>query len=147
MKSGPPIAVVGMGCVFPGARDPAQFWRNIVDRVDMSREVPPGRWILDPHRALSETVAPDHVVSLRGCFVEDFELNPRGLNIDPALLASLDPLYHLVLHAGRAAFEDARMETVDRARVGVVLAAIVLPTDGSSAITREILGRDFERRL
>jgi len=36
----PRIAIVGMGCVFPGANNPSEFWQNIVDRVDMVREVP-----------------------------------------------------------------------------------------------------------
>ena len=142
-----PIAVVGMGGVFPGAPDVATFWRNIVARVDACRDVPPGRWILDPSLAHSSSVAPDRVVSRRGGFVEPFKLDPAGLDLDPALLAALDPLYHLVLGAGRAAWRDAGVDDAQRQRTGVILAAIALPTDGSSAITREILGRDFERRL
>ena len=145
-----------MGCVFPGAADPARFWSNIVERQDLSREAPPGRWVIDKRRALSDRAAPDCVVSLRGCFVEDFRMKPTGLNLDAGLLAALDPLYHMTLHAGRAAVQDVANNRVDskggdalpdRSRVGVILAAIALPTDGSSAITREILGGDFERRL
>ena len=142
-----PIAIVGMGGVFPGAADLRTFWDNIVAVRDMARPVPPGRWIIDPAGAKADTPHEDKVLSLRGCFVDDFPFDAGGLDVDPELVSQLDPLYRFVLHAGRDAFTDARMDGVDRGRVGTILAAIALPTDSSSAITREILGADFERRL
>jgi PfaB family protein len=142
-----PIAVVGLGCVFPGATNPEAFWKNIVNGVDSSREVPAGRWVLDPREAYAEHVAPDKVYSIRGCFVDEFQLDTSGLDIDHSLLEQLDPLYHLVLHAGRDALGSAKMAGVDRSRISVVLASIALPTDGSSAITRETLGHAFARSI
>ncbi|GMU34233.1 MAG: type I polyketide synthase [Planctomycetia bacterium] len=147
MKRDCPIAIVGMGGVFPGAADLRAFWNNIAQARDMTREVPPGRWIIEPHRAIADAPSADKVLSVRGCFVEDFRLDPAGLEIDRHLLSQLDPLYHFVLHAGRDAYRHARMDGVDHDRIGVILAAIALPTDASSAITRETLGADFERRL
>lgn len=152
MSSSVPIAIVGIGGVFPGAASLADFWRNIVQRADAVRDVPPGRWILDPREALADGPAPDKVYSLRACYVENFRLDPRGLTFAPDLreaLEQLDPLYHFVLHAGRDALEDAAPASrqVDRARTGVILAAIALPTDGASAITREIIGRAFARSV
>ncbi|MCZ6817549.1 MAG: beta-ketoacyl synthase N-terminal-like domain-containing protein, partial [Planctomycetota bacterium] len=142
-----PIAVVGMGCVFPGAADADTFWGNIRSKKDTTREVPRGRWIFDPREALAPEVGPDKVYTTRGCFVDSFTLDPSGLHVDPSLLSQLDPLYHLALEAGRQTWNDARVGELDRERVGVVLAAIALPTDASSALTRETLGRDFENRL
>jgi 3-oxoacyl-(acyl-carrier-protein) synthase/3-hydroxymyristoyl/3-hydroxydecanoyl-(acyl carrier protein) dehydratase len=147
MNKDPAIAIVGMGGVFPGAASLDDFWRNIVAARNMAREVPEGRWVLDPREAYSPEIAPDKVYSLRGCFVEDFQLDPSGLQIDRELLKQLDPLYHLVLHAGRDAFNSARTEGLDRSRVGVILAAIALPTDFASAITRDIVGRAFAKSV
>ncbi|OWY72684.1 hypothetical protein B7486_07170 [cyanobacterium TDX16] len=147
MKLDCPIAIVGMGGVFPGAADLRTFWSNIAQTRDMSREVPPGRWIIEPHRAIAHAPSADKVLSVRGCFVEDFRLDPAGLEIDRHLLSQLDPLYQFVLHAGRDAYRHSRMDGVDHDRMGVILAAIALPTDASSAITRETLGADFEQRL
>jgi len=152
MSASVPIAIVGIGGVFPGAASLADFWRNIVQRADAARDVPPGRWILNPADALADGPAPDKVYSLRACYVEDFRLDPRGLALAPDLhesLNRLDPLYHFVLHAGRDAMEDAAagIEQLDRARTGVILAAIALPTDGTSAITRDIIGRAFARSV
>ncbi|HEX7839132.1 MAG TPA: AMP-binding protein, partial [Kofleriaceae bacterium] len=39
-----PIAIVGIGCRFPGAPDPEGYWRLLRDGVDAIREVPPDRW-------------------------------------------------------------------------------------------------------
>ncbi len=144
MSRNSPIAVVGLGCMFPGAADPQTFWRNILAKLDTTRDVPADRWVLDPRVALCDQPDPDSVYSLRGCFVDDFSLETAGLQIDASLLRDLDPLYHIALHAGRQAFRDAVTDNVDLSRVGVILAAIALPTDGSSAITRETLGRMFE---
>ncbi len=127
--------------------DVARFWENVVGRVDQTREVPEGRWILDPRRATADSPEPDRVVSIRGCFVDPFRCDVAGMDIDGALLDQFDPLYSMVLHAGHSAWRSGSTTAVDRSRVGVVLASIALPTDGSSAITREMLGGAFERAL
>ena len=36
-----PIAIVGVGALFPGSVDAAAFWRNIVEGKDLVTEVPP----------------------------------------------------------------------------------------------------------
>ena len=85
--------------------------------------------------------------SKRGCLVKNFEFDPAGLNIPQDLAVELDPLYHMVLHTGRQALSDCDISSVDRKNTGVILAAIALPTDTSSLITREILGSSFEQHL
>ena len=42
-----PIAIVGIGCRFPGADGPAAFWRLLRDGVDAIGDLPPGRWDLE----------------------------------------------------------------------------------------------------
>ncbi|MCB9849175.1 MAG: hypothetical protein H6817_00550 [Phycisphaerales bacterium] len=142
-----PIAIVGLGGVFPNAPELATFANNTLAGMPAVRDVPEGRWIIDPRDAVSSHLEVDKALSARACFVDDFPFDPSGLNIDPTLCAALDPLYRLVLEAGRQAWRDAVTDALDRQRVGVALAAIALPTDASSALTREILGADFERRL
>ncbi len=139
------IAIVGIGGIFPGAPDLERFWANVVQGIDSTREVPSGRWLLNQSDAYDPQVgAPDRVYSTRGGFVEGFTLDTEGLDLDPKLLAQLDPTVHLALHAGRQAWRDARTESVDRSRVGVVLGNIVLPTESASAIASETLGRTFD---
>jgi 3-oxoacyl-(acyl-carrier-protein) synthase/3-hydroxymyristoyl/3-hydroxydecanoyl-(acyl carrier protein) dehydratase len=139
-----PIAVVGMAGVFPGAPEIDRFWRNIVDRIDTSAEIPEDRWIPDRYHP---EWAPDRSVSKHACLIRNFIFNPAGFAIDSDLLEALDPLHHLALHAGRKALSEVCLDRTDRNRIGVVLAAIALPTEGASAASRKILEASLEKRL
>jgi len=147
MSEATPIAIVGLGGLFPGAPDLDTFRHNLFAKIDATRSVPPGRWIMDPRDAYDPRPGPDRAYSDRACFVEGFALDPAGLNVEPNLLCKLDPLYSMVLHVGRQAYRDGVTHNLNPERVGIMLAAIALPTDGSSAITRAVLGRSFARRL
>jgi len=141
------VAIVGVGGIFPRCPDLARFWANVVEGVATTREVPPGRWRLEPQDAYDPRVGlPDHVYSTRGCFVEGFRFDPEGLDLDPNLVARLDLVYHLSLHAARAAWRDARTDELNRGRVGVVFGNLVLPTETASDLAQGTLGRTFAER-
>ncbi len=142
-----PVAIVGMGGIFPGAKSIEDFWRNIVTCVDMTRKVPENRWIAAPETMYHRDPMPDKAYSLRACFVDPFSIDLSGLDLDPQLIGQLDPLYHFVLHAGRDAFLDCKSDSLDKNRTGVILAAIALPTDSSSRLTRKILGTSLKAHL
>ncbi len=140
MKRKPPIAVVGMSGIFPGALDLDTFWSNIINKVDSTCDIPKERWIVEPESVYSreilpQKITPDKTCSKRGCLVKNFEFDPAGLNIPQDLAAELDPLYHMVLHTGRQALSDCDISSVDRKNTGVILAAIALLSATSSLIT------------
>ena len=144
-----PVAIVGMGGLFPGAPDADAFWQNIVHGVDAAREVPPHRWpvpldtMYDP-----EPGTLDRVFSRRGCFLDDgawAEL-PASLEMDAETLRGLDPLFQILIIAGARAFNNGVTATLDRDRVGVVVGNLALPTDAASKWSNEVLGRPFEAR-
>jgi acyl transferase domain-containing protein/3-hydroxymyristoyl/3-hydroxydecanoyl-(acyl carrier protein) dehydratase len=142
------VAIVGIGGIFPGAPDLEQFWANITAAHDATRDVPPGRWPIATEDVLDPRVGQaDKVYSMRGGFIEDFRLDPEGLDLDRGLLDRLDPMFRLALHAGRQAWRDAVTERLDRRRVGVVMGNIVLPTESASALARAFLGRSFDERV
>jgi acyl transferase domain-containing protein/3-hydroxymyristoyl/3-hydroxydecanoyl-(acyl carrier protein) dehydratase len=139
-----PIAIVGMGGLFPspdGTASCEQLWQQVLHGIDAARPVPPGRWLLDPDDVFDPGIAvADRTYSRHGCFLGPFTVDPAGLDLPADLLAQLDPVYHLALHAGREAFRSARTESLDRGKVGVILGCIALPTEKVSALAREILG-------
>ncbi len=147
MKTQHAIAIVGMGGVFPGANTLDTFWQHLIQKIDAAGPVPAERWIAPASAMVSPSPMPDRALSQRACLIKGFEFDPVGLDLDPDLVTDLDPLFHLVLHAGRQAFAGARTAALDKNRMGIILGAIALPTDSASRIARTILGRSFEEKL
>ena len=147
----PPIAVVGMAGVFPGASDIDRFWHNIINKKDTVIDIPAERWIVPPDVVCADAPLPDKTYSRRACLIRDFRFDPAGFPFDPGLLESLDPLYHLVLQAGKTAFSQVKPDRssgrVTKERTGTILAAIALPTDAASSVARKTMGLAFEDRL
>ena len=142
------VAIVGIGGIFPGGPDPEQFWRTLARGADATSAVPPGRWRVAPDDCFDPAVAAaDRVYATRGGFVRDFAFDPEGLDLAPERLEGLDPMFHLALHAGRAAWRDAKTSAVDRARVPVIFGNLILPTETTSALARETLGQAFASRV
>ncbi|MDY6903308.1 MAG: beta-ketoacyl synthase N-terminal-like domain-containing protein [Thermodesulfobacteriota bacterium] len=146
MKNYQPIAIVGMGGVFPGAPDTGTFWNNIINGVDAVTEIPPHRWVVPPDEIYSKKFARDKAFSRRAG-VLDLAFDGEGFEIDSAFLMSLDPLYHYTLAAAREAFDQSVASTISRKTTGVVLAAIALPTVGSAALSNRIIGRGVRKAI
>lgn len=118
-----PIAIIGMGGVFPGAPDVATFWRNNVEGVDTVREVPASRFAieryLDPSRG-------DRTRSYtRFCTaVDDLRAPPALLQTPPASVAQLDPTQVLALRASAEALAHSGVleRGLDREQTAVIIA-------------------------
>ena len=110
-----PIAIVGMGCRFPGADNPEQFWQMLCAGVDASREHPADRWDMesyyDPMPGL-----PGKVYVKRGSYVDNVDQFDAGFfGITPHEADSMDPQQRLLLETSWEAVEDANIPA-DRLR-------------------------------
>jgi len=103
-----PIAIVGMGCRFPGdAHGPAAFWEKLRTGFDAVGEVPADRW---PAAAYfnADPENPGTMYSQRGAFLRDVDkFDARFFGISPREAASMDPQQRLLLETAWEAFEDA----------------------------------------
>ena len=148
MQHATPIAVVGMAGLFPGAGDLDQFWRNIVGRVDTARKIPSGRWGVDPATMVAPGVTADKAVSQRalpgGRVPGGF---PRASICPRSYCRPWIPCTTWCCRWGRKALHSCVLIPEQRRRTGIVLAAIALPTQASSALAQDILGTAFESRL
>jgi phthiocerol/phenolphthiocerol synthesis type-I polyketide synthase D len=121
----PPIAVVGVGCRFPGASGPQALWRLLLDRRDAVGSVPPGRW----PRA-SRPGPPTSVDTLlagagrSGGFLDDVaRFDAEFFGITPGEARLMDPQQRLVLEVAWEALAHAAVDP-DRlagSRTGVYL--------------------------
>ncbi len=146
MSKHEPIAIVGMGGVFPGALNIDELWKNIVSRKDSISDIPENRWVVPPQEVYNSKFSIDKTYSRRAGVVE-LDFDGSGFEIDASVLERLDPLYHYVLTAAREAFAGCRSSSLIRGRTGVILAAIALPTESSSAFANRIIGRQLRRKL
>lgn len=116
------LAIVGMACLFPKARNLRQYWENILNKVDAITEVPEHRWnwrrYFDPHPE-----APDGICSKWGGFLDETPFDPLRYGLPPSSLASIEPLQLLMLEVVRSAIEDAGYlhRPFSRERTSVIL--------------------------
>lgn len=102
-----PLAIVGVGCRFPGGAESADsFWRMLCNEVDATGEVPATRWNAaryhDPNPAKM-----GKVVTRRGGFLAEIDqFDPQFFGISPREAHSLDPQQRLLLEVTWQAFED-----------------------------------------
>ncbi|WP_437917387.1 SDR family NAD(P)-dependent oxidoreductase [Sorangium sp. So ce302] len=103
-----PIAVVAIGCRFPGGvRDPESFWRLLERGEDAVGEVPRERWDIDAYYD-PDPDAPGKMMSRWGGFLEGVDLfDPSFFEISPREAAGLDPQQRLFLEVSWEAIERA----------------------------------------
>ena len=133
MTAFPPIAIIGQGCVLPGALNPEQLWKIVAGADDVLGAAPEGYWGVDPTSVLTddEDATEDATWSDRGGFVRGFDelYDPQGFHLAESELAGLDPIFQWGLYAGRQALQGAGhdLESIcDRA--GVILGNKSYPT-------------------
>ena len=116
-----PIAVVGMGCRFPGAPDLASYWRLMAEKGEGIREIPADRWnAADFYDANLD--APGKMGTRWGGFLHDIDqFDPRLFGITPREASRMDPQQRLLLEVAWEAFEHAGLsgEQVSGSRTGV----------------------------
>ncbi len=118
-----PLAIIGIGCLFPQAEDINTYWANIREGVDAIRDIPATHWrVADYHN--QDPKAPDMTYGHRGGFLSEVPFNPMEYNIPPATLEAIDSSQLLGLVATGQALKDAGYgadRSYDRDRVSVIL--------------------------
>jgi acyl transferase domain-containing protein len=119
-----PIAIIGMGCRFPGGvRDAESFWELLAEGRDAVSEVPKWRWDLeklyDP-----DPNAKGKVATCWGGFLDSPEMfDPAFFGIAPIEAVSMDPQQRLLLEVSWEALEDAGIapSTLNGSKTGVYM--------------------------
>lgn len=122
------VAIVGIGCRFPGSDGPEAYWELLRDGIDATCDVPDDRW--DLKRYYSPEPANGKMYTKRGGFLPDidkFDADFFGLSESDA--AWMDPQHRMLLETSWQAMEDAGFvpETNSDAQVGVFMG--IMSTD------------------
>src|SRR5215207_6005557 len=92
-----PIAIIGVGCRFPGADSPDAFWDLLRNGADAVREVPPDRWDLDALYDKDPDAAGKIYTRWCGLLKEVDQFDPAFFGISPREAISMDPQQRLLL--------------------------------------------------
>ncbi len=115
------VAIIGMSCQFPGAKDHRAYWQNLLDGEDGIRFVPPDelrRWGIDE----SLIANPDFVPQQASIDGKDL-FDPAFFNISPRDAAFMDPQARLLLMHAWNAVEDAGYDVDNIPETSVFMAA------------------------
>ncbi len=116
------IAVIGIGCRYPGAKNPQELWENILARRQAFRRMPdvrmpPGDYFdADPK-------TPDKSYSARAAVIDGFAFDWRTRRIPEQSANSTDIVHWLALEVTLDALNDSGLNDtrVPKERTGVVI--------------------------
>lgn len=126
----PPLAIVGMGCRFPGgANNPEHFWENLLAKKDCIVDVPKDRWEINRFYD-SDRNKPGKMYVRSGGFLQEniYAFDPLFFGISPREAAPMDPQQRLLLEVSWEALEDAGIdpESLAGSETGVFIGGFML---------------------
>ena len=105
-----PLAIIGIGCLFPKADSAEAFWANIKGGVDAVTDIPATHWQTQEHYD-SDPAAPDMTYARRGAFLEPVDFHPLEFGINPNNIEATDTTQLLGLVVAQQALRDAGYAT------------------------------------
>ncbi len=103
-----PIAIIGIGCRYPGGvKDPQTFWQLLANGVDAISDIPADRVDVAPlYDPL--TGAPGRIASSQGGFLDKLDqFDASFFGVSPREAEYMDPQQRLLLETSWEALEDA----------------------------------------
>ncbi len=118
-----PIAIIGMGCRFPGGVDsPEAFWDLLRQGKDAVTDVPDDRWDMDEYYDPNPD-QPGKIYTRKGGFLTEpvDQFDPQFFGISAREAISLDPQQRLLLEVSWEALEQAHysQERLTNSKTGV----------------------------
>jgi len=117
-----PIAVVGLGCWYPGARNPLQLWEGVLARRREFRVFPDQRLPLAEYYDPDSSV-PDKTYCSHAAFIDGFEFDWAARRVPKSTFETTDIAQWLALEVALRTTQDAgyTLESLPVETTGVVL--------------------------
>ncbi|MDD9381190.1 type I polyketide synthase [Streptomyces sp. ZAF1911] len=116
------IAIVGLGCRFPGAPDIRTYWKLLMGAERQFAAVPGERWNHGTFHEPGNRSAPNAAYTDQVAFLEDLDrFDAAHYGVPPARARAMDPQHRLMLDVTREALADAGLGRgdFDRENTGV----------------------------
>lgn len=106
ISSATKIAVIGMGCCYPGAKNLKTLWENILGRRRQFRTLPEKRLPLSEYYA-SDPKSPDQTYGKQAALIDGFEFDWAAWRIPKTTFDRTDIVHWLALDTAYQALQDA----------------------------------------
>jgi PfaB family protein len=125
------IAIIGLSCLFPDAKNPDEFWQNLIAQKDSTSSATINEIGVDPNIFYNPVKGtPDKTYSLKGGYIRDFNFNPAEYNLPSELVAGLDDSFKWSLYAAKQAITNSGYWGNQNllAKCGVILGNLSFPS-------------------
>ncbi|MEM7345586.1 MAG: type I polyketide synthase, partial [Chloroflexota bacterium] len=103
-----PIAIIGMGCRFPGGiNTPADYWQLLAQGIDAITDIPAERWDVDQFYDPDPDAVGKMYTRQGGFLTQVDRFDPQFFGISPREAAAMDPQHRLLLEVSWEALENS----------------------------------------
>ncbi len=136
------IAIVGMGCRFPGANDLDSYWNLLKSGARQFHSVPASRWDNTPYFDPDDKRSSGKSYTDQVAYLDPIDqFDAVHYRMSPRRVRSMDPQHRLLLDVSREAIQDAGWERrpYDKVNTGVYFA---LSTADFVQLTPGVMGME-----
>ena len=131
------IAIIGFSCLFPDAKNPEEFWHNLIQQKDSTVSASVEEMGVDPTIFYDSAKGKaDKVYSLKGAFIRNFKFDATGYNLPAEFLEGLDNTFKWSLDVAKQALQHSGYLGKENvlSKCGVILGTLSLPTKFSNQL-------------
>lgn len=131
------IAIIGFSCLFPDAKNPEEFWQNLIEQKDSTSSITAEEIGVEPEVFYDPVKGKaDKIYSLKGAFIRDFQFDPTGYKLPADFLQSLDNTFKWSLDTAKQALQHSGYlgNQSILSKCGVILGSLSLPTKLSNQL-------------
>lgn len=123
-----PVAIIGVGALFPGSFNANGFWKDIITGKDLITDILPSHWLIEDYYDPDPTVM-DKTYCKRGAFLKHVDFDPVEYGVPPNVIPATDTSQLLALIVAKQVLTDAthgKYTEMDLSRTSVILGAAAL---------------------
>jgi PfaB family protein len=141
------IAIIGLSCLFPDAKNPDEFWQNLIEQKNSITSVTVEEMGVEPTIFYEPKKGKlDKIYYLLGGHIRDFKFDPTGYNLPGEFLEKLDPIFQSSLYVAKQALQQSHYWQNQKvlSKCGIILGNLSVPTKFSNQVFAPIYEQAIE---
>lgn len=114
------IAVIGIGCRYPGANSATELYENVLSGRRGFRVMPAERWAMDGYYS-PDKKNPDTTYCKKAAVIDGFTFNPAEFRIPRSTFLATDVAQWMALQVAMEALQDAGIDPTHNKTTGVII--------------------------